>query len=1681
MARLRATGHHGDRARPSLVRTKAGRVCGEGKSCYREGSSSSAGIEGPHRHGGRASPRDPGRRFGGRDAAGYYNGGGRADGVSGHQEVAHSTTECVCQAAGGRRRHSQAAPSNEGRAPSIGRSCLALQPAREHQCRAVDNEWPHHVERHRSTFFREGASPPIYSLPVTDLSDFVNDYMGSLFGALWQLGVTLQDETSGWPAVLGGAVFEALWNPAADSEDDDQADCHSCGIGSLSGETSSDTRMDSWRNRELYSPGHHHYPGSGCPPDLSDTVSGTLYSSSESGSSSVKNVQLCSGSFPPPLRSCLRLSVPVQDLTRKSVRFAPEVHFWFPAHCQLNFSRDSRVSSSCSSSYGFVQELSGVSGSVHSDGLFSVPLECPPLLWDSSCSSSGGLVTESSSSCAFRPRVLTSSSMPGELSNNPSFSQCPSDGITFDCSPRFPDGLSNNLASDFTGPRVPAYRLSFCSSSHDFIRELSEPPPYEACELELSCAFDAPKRGKLASLEVDVQFGGANRGKGLVIPVGRAPHALVHAGKRSTKAPQLSTSSAAEAKTLASTAASHSTSLPFTSFDAVSGPKALMGQCSWQERDFILRAIEASGLPGTPSGRVLRHPVKDFACPQVALLRGGHPPGRRAIVVDSRFIGGDVHVLEVVPRTLVIEVVRALAARQALGALLDAIRIEAVRVLIDGIPTALNDAVLPQTDVFEFCEGGGPDSSAPFDAASTATTEPFEVVFQQRPSAPPFPSNAITVVRRWKREGANSVAEQAAEVNRVSSRFQRRGMPRCTVYDPLRQVEVVHTTACEELFGLLNWAISRARHLGHMPDGRVINHAIASFPAPQVCIHPPLRADFVAIPVEVSPGFVCTVVSSREASAMDLMSQLERDCSVTRMQRLLLTSGIIRMLINNVAVDDIYERDALIVADSARITPHYVLLEHGVVPEVETIAPHWRQAEGPFVLHRPGLAPIEVHLPMHLSPSGVRHALIAMGYLDNAGSIHTPYVCSAIPGIGAHLLLLSRSHVEAETTFAVHDIRRVVHPPFVPFWTAAVAHQAHLDCLTEILHDAFPVLRPILEVFYDTMPLHEALDHGGCPWLTVMGFPRVTSPQVPVLEPALLPTAELARLRPGYRATYSQYRRSQAAARASTHEQPQTVESIPADNSTCLASLDLTTTTTTAHFADAQDFLSSGCASTTTTSCPPAMQIDATPGCWQTCDIMVHVMGDQAATASTTQSGRGHMAEILTAVVWCLQSNHALSPHSVVTACPRVYFGPDGRCHLFVQARGPATARFLWVFAPEWHATIPWQDSLEFADVLDAVGLLPDDVASVSVDGVLRCEHPAVSRPGSVICVASTRARHFTFPLHLLSDRLLGVQSLLFCASGPGAESLSNRDVLRRFFFELVAEASSCVGEFRRGKRFLVARAGLSPLLCCAGTPLPPTLQQAQSFYDASLRRHFGALRLKDTAQVPHDVSFFVRRHNPREQRVWLLPYEGGADTYLGDLDGRCLADVPAPSGYRIEPSVRSAWCGLARMQPAHRPVEDPVTECLVRLPPGLSSSSDESPTLVHDVRDLTPEEACIIARWEARNQAALGAASQHASSSNEPMALTGDAVVHHVSSSDSGTTPTSSDSSSLDKVDEMTLLQKPIAKCSLANTVDGPSLPSESRGPPLRLHEEACARGAESPLRSACGNKDLQVRPALP
>ena len=292
--------------------------------------------------------------------------------------------------------------------------------------------------------------------------------------------------------------------------------------------------------------------------------------------------------------------------------------------------------------------------------------------------------------------------------------------------------------------------------------------------------------------------------------------------------------------------------LPFTSFDAVNGPKQLLGNLHWQEADFILRAVEAYRPCATFTSAWLSSPAN---CVTAQWTFIGY---RRAIVIDCRYVGSEVYVPELMPNAKVQDVIARIAGRHTFTALADAIEEGAIRTSVNGNTVHSTDTLPQDADVFALQEDSG-NPAASSGPASAATTEPFEVFLPQRSPTPPLPQEqgrVTTFPRRWKRPGAVSSAEQAYEANQARSSLEDPNSRRCTIFDPLRQVEIVYTIACKSPFRFLDWAITRAQHLGTRPDGRVINNEFDSFPGPQICIHPPLRSDNVTLPVEVSPGIV---------------------------------------------------------------------------------------------------------------------------------------------------------------------------------------------------------------------------------------------------------------------------------------------------------------------------------------------------------------------------------------------------------------------------------------------------------------------------------------------------------------------------------------------------------------------------------------------------------------------------------------------------------------------------------------------------------------------------------------------------------------------------------------------------------------------------------------------------------
>ena len=109
---------------------------------------------------------------------------------------------------------------------------------------------------------------------------------------------------------------------------------------------------------------------------------------------------------------------------------------------------------------------------------------------------------------------------------------------------------------------------------------------------------------------------------------------------------------------------------------------------------------------------------------------------------------------------------------------------------------------------------------------------------------------------------------------------------------------------------------------------------------------------------------------------------------------------------------------------------------------------------------------------------------------------------------GAHVVSLSREQVESCCCHMVMDLRRVVHPPFVTFWTTKTVTQFSVGHLEEILQAEFSSVAPLMFSLM-TFELRRF------PLITVMGIPSDSRHLGCMPEPALHFTRDLLMARPG--------------------------------------------------------------------------------------------------------------------------------------------------------------------------------------------------------------------------------------------------------------------------------------------------------------------------------------------------------------------------------------------------------------------------------------------------------------------------------------------------------------------------------------------------------------------------------------
>ena len=375
----------------------------------------------------------------------------------------------------------------------------------------------------------------------------------------------------------------------------------------------------------------------------------------------------------------------------------------------------------------------------------------------------------------------------------------------------------------------------------------------------------------------------------------------------------------------------------------------------------------------------------------------------------------------------------------------------------------------------------------------------------------------------WRRSRAEQSA-QAAEVAAVRlarANSADEDLPICTIFDPVRQYELTETSACRSSSRLLDFALSKARHLGLDPDGRVLNHPLPGLPRPQVCIHSVVHANYVVLPVDLGSGHFCTLAMERSASAFELFLHLEAVCGAPRAHRSLLAKGWLTLAVNGLPVEDPFAKDALILADSARLlkAPE---ADPGLAADrlrPERARPSTR--EGCLTIHRPAAPPVHLYVSPFATPADVHTTLQAQG-LCGAQGLALPLDFSPVQfSNGAHFLALEAHHLRTSQPWYVFDLRRVTHPPLVTFWALPQPPCSSLPHLVDLLLHEFPDLDPIISVYSGAFQCKSALrgSKARASLVTVVGVPLDSLRTGCPPAPAVFRSDEALMLRPGFLAS----------------------------------------------------------------------------------------------------------------------------------------------------------------------------------------------------------------------------------------------------------------------------------------------------------------------------------------------------------------------------------------------------------------------------------------------------------------------------------------------------------------------------------------------------------------------------------
>ena len=211
---------------------------------------------------------------------------------------------------------------------------------------------------------------------------------------------------------------------------------------------------------------------------------------------------------------------------------------------------------------------------------------------------------------------------------------------------------------------------------------------------------------------------------------------------------------------------------------------------------------------------------------------------------------------------------------------------------------------------------------------------------------------------------------------------------------------------------------------------------------------------------------------------------------------------IAEVRVNHHSVGDPFLSDAFLGVDTAALVPAEARLRRNVPECVWHLPSGATEASTHIMVHRHGHAPVTVPCPSMLPPSEIVRLLCSEGIIPANTRLQLPWACPHLPGVGPHFNVPD-GEADAQVSLVIVDVRRIVTPPSVLYWTTAVLTLPTLAEAQALISSEFPSAAPVLQVYVEDTLLEHSATIGRNALVTVMGFPDRFPAGVTQIEPAL--------------------------------------------------------------------------------------------------------------------------------------------------------------------------------------------------------------------------------------------------------------------------------------------------------------------------------------------------------------------------------------------------------------------------------------------------------------------------------------------------------------------------------------------------------------------------------------------------